>query len=348
MSDTLSTKEAGTETGTELRSASKWRTTLGSVCLGVAFALCAAAYAQRPKAPVLLLGNSPAPSSNILFRETFESMPTGPYQPVSGKWTRGDNPTGCCSIQNSNPVFAGSGKYFRPGPVEWKSDGSVFRTEYWYVGTPYQNPRVSMISLGQGHYQAPQDYWYGYVFCLDRYSKPTGQPTFDVPRVHFNQFHDDAGPGTADVNPMVSLFGDDEHIIGYIESSDEPDGGVSGSSVYTGNLYPGWKPGTCINVIWNVFFDTRTRAQGSKGFIRLWLGDDSTPRWEWINKQVSMPVAKGGDGYMPYFNLGGYLSGWRWTPNAAGMTYEARFDNFTVMDSTGSWAAMRTALKNPN
>jgi len=322
-----------------------------SLSVSVALA-CNAAHAQRPKSPVVLTGNG-GPPSGVLFKETFERMPIGRTQDVfdiDGEyiWRRGTAPGDCCTIADSSPVFSGAGKYYHPGPVA-KNGELTFRTEYWYLGTPKAAPLTSLGTIGgiYGQYVG-QIYWYGYVFCLDQYTGSEGE------RIHFNQWHDDA-PGEFD--PMVSLFGNGQTLHAYIEHSQEPPGGDSFTSpvLYTNHL------GNCINVIWQIRFDTRLASQGSTGLIRLWLDalgvNNSTPKFEWVDKQVANPtgtpsVSTGlpgagiNPGGQPFWTMGGYLSSWRWS-GTEGQIYEARYDNFTIMDSTGSYAAMLAALNTP-
>jgi hypothetical protein len=81
--------------------------------------------------------------------------------------------------------------------------------------------------------------------------------------------------------------------------------------------------------------------------LRIWIGDESTPKWEWIDKATTHKISHGGEDILPYNKIGGYLSGW-FDVGDVGDTYEARYDNYTVMNATGSWAAMTAALADPD
>jgi hypothetical protein len=87
---------------------------------------------------------------------------------------------------------------------------------------------------------------------------------------------------------------------------------------------------------------------GSQGIIRIWLGDDPNPKWEWVNKATTHKLSHGGETVIPYNKIGGYLSSWVDFGGEDGDVYEARIDNYTVMDNTGSWAAMTAALADPD
>ena len=305
-----------------------------------ALALVAVTYAnaQQPKPPVLV-GRDVGPRGT-LFRETFQSMSLGLYQPTSS-WRRGDNPFGCCTVEDSKPVQPGGGRYLRTYNV--KSGTTNFRSEYWYVGTPYSNPRVNLVSVGSDQWKSPEAYWYGYMICADKAENTTGYG------IYLNQFHnDDTGSGF-DPNPMFALVGDANSLWGYIENSKEapPITQFVNQSIVTPPLVTGWV-GTCFPVIWQIFMDTRVSTAGSTGIIRLWIGDSPTPKWEWLNRQVGQRVAQGGNAYMPYFNIGGYQSLWKDNFGTNGDEWEMRYDNVTVMDSTGSWDAMMAALKKAN
>jgi hypothetical protein len=302
------------------------------------------AGAQKPKPP-MLLGGGQAPSSSVIFKENFSGFNTGTYYGVPGVWNTGSSvANGLCSFQQSNPPVSGGGKYLRCGPVV-KDGANVFRTEFKYIGSPsFKAP----TDLGGGHNVSPI-FWYGYKFCLDKYttgSGPHGQ-------VHFSQWHDvDDGPHS----PKISILGNAQGLRVYMEKNFEAPpintGGFAGASIITPVLYTDHYQ-KCIDVIQQVRWDTRTSTQGSKGLYRLWLGSSSTPVFEWVDRMTQHAViADGqheGDFGIPYFPLGGYLSCWRESPCVPeGTVYEARFDNFTIMEETGSWAAMTAELNKPN
>jgi hypothetical protein len=299
--------------------------------------------------------DTPVPDGNILFKENFNDRPSpSTYLSVPGVWNTGSsNPNGQCSFQHSNPPVAGSGKYLRCGPVT-KAGANVFRTEYKYVGPPsFQSP----TSLGDGHNVSPT-FWYGYKFCLDQYTTGSGPHGM----FHIDQWHDVAD---APFSPKISLMGNAQELRVYMEKNLEAPpvntGGFTGANIITPVLYTGHL-GTCINVIWQVKWDTRVSAAsaaisltGSTGLARLWLGSSSTPVFEWVNKMTqhkifTPPHATWGTGDfgIPYFPLGGYLSCWRTDCVPEGTVYESRYDNFTVMDETGSWAAMNAELNAAN
>ena len=316
------------------------------LALLAALALSYNAHAQKPKPPVLVTSASPSPAGAILFRETFESMALGNYLPVSGVWGRGDNPFGCCTIANTNPVAPGFGKYFRP--YNFKSGTTNFRSEYWYVGTPYANPRVNLTSLGNEEWVG-NVYWYGYQLCSDKNDITDGYG------IYFNQWHTDDAPGNPGFSPMFALVGAiNGKLQVYIEHSDESPpvntAGHTGGSILVDVPTPGGGSyvGKCFPVIWQLKMDTRVSTAGSTGILRLWLGSSSTPVFEWVNKQVGHETDHYGNGYMPYFNIGGYQSRWRDGWGVDGEEWEARYDNVTVMDRNGSWQAMMVALQAPN
>jgi hypothetical protein len=306
-----------------------------------------AAHAQKPRPPVLVTAGAPLPASALVFRETFESMPLGLYQPIAGAWTRGDNPMGCCTIASTNPVSTGFGKYFHPYNI--KTGTTNFRSEYWYVGTPYASPRVNLTSLGDHEYVG-NVYWYGYHVCVDKSEITTGYG------IYVNQWHTDNPPEDGGgYNPMFALIaGINGQLQAYIEHSDESPpanpGDFPGDSVLVNVPTPGGGSyvGKCFDVIWQLKMDTRVSTNGSTGTLRLWLGESSTPVFEWVNKQVGHETDHYGNSYMPYFNIGGYQSRWRDGLGTEGEEWEARYDNVTVMNSAGSWAAMKAALQTPN
>ena len=286
--------------------------------------------------------STPTPPGNIIFRETFEGMPLGLRQAVAGRWaTSGDcnmSQEDCYSIANTSPVVSGFGKYFRTRNV--KNGTTSYRTEYTHIGTPYA---TAFSSLGGGHYLGAE-YWYGYILCLDTNNTSNGYGHYA------DQWHYDganspspawslmSGPkGGNSANGFTTFF--------YIEGSQEP-GGTQKIDLNTNII------GQCVDVIWQVKADTRTAANGSTGILRLWFSPHSsptsTPKYEWVNKQVAVPPSAGGDTFMLFFKFGGYQSSWKDGWGVNGEEWLARYDNYTVMDSTGSFAAMTAALATAN
>ncbi|MEO8464130.1 MAG: hypothetical protein ABI640_02225 [Gammaproteobacteria bacterium] len=337
---------------------------------------CGVAHSQQPKPPQLLTGSASSPvippvndpgttnpqPGNIVFEEKFGAMSLASTIANVGAWIRG---TGCgtffgtpdCNVQiaNTAPVRSGGGNYLHVSATHHGSE--VYRTEYGYTGTPYNSPRVNLQPVGGGHY-AGQVYWYGYYLCVDKYGYASGTHP-RAPSVFANQWHDDDDDPNNVVkhNPIAALTLDEHQLRLYIEHWDEPVGVGNGSGgaprVFVGqDMYETvWGTastkvaGNCFPVIWQIKHDTRTRAQGGTGFLRLWLGTNSTPAFEVVDRQVGHAPPEG-DVYEKYFQLGGYLSDWRGN-GEDGLQWDARYDNFVIMDSTGSWAAMYQSITTP-
>ncbi len=281
------------------------------------------------------------PDGNIIFRETFESFPLGVAQSVANRWVKSRACVGplteaqCIKIADSDPVAPGFGKYFSPRNIV--NGTQNFRTELANVGAPYA---VEMTSLGGGNYVG-ETYWYGYIVCLDVNNS-------DGYGVYIDQWHLDQGvsaPGWSIASSPIDFANASSGFttIYYQEGSEEPDEAGENGVVDLGfNMI-----GDCWNVIWQVRQDTRLASEGSTGILRVWIGDSATPRFEWVNKQVSMGPPDG-DTYQQYFKFGGYQSAWRDGQGVNGQEWAARYDNYTVMDDTGSWAAMTAALADPD
>jgi hypothetical protein len=197
------------------------------------------------------------------------------------------------------------------------------------------------LTASGDHAYSSTAHWYGYVLCIDRFDQPSDG---SVMNAHFNQWHE-WGDGVW--NPLVSLMGNGDGLRVYMERNEE--GGNSsgpGPNVVSPVLYdPAF--GECFNVIWQFRPDSRTSANGSKGLIRIWIGNDPKPKWEWVDKATTHRISNGGESVLPYNKIGGYLSGWA-DRGDVGDVYEARYDNYTVMDGSGSWQAMMTALADPD
>lgn len=298
-----------------------------SILVGAAL-ICIVASAQTPNAPTIIGDDVALPvsgSAKIIYSENHDSELLGGVSLVANEWARGITPPATLTIEDASPVI-GSSRYM---VARGTKDGEkVYRTERTSHAVPGLRP---MTSLDGGHWVAPETYWYGYWFCLDEYTGTLGE------RVHFNQWHE---TGDGPHNPLLSLIGNAKELAAYMEQTDD-DGNVYSPVLYTTHL------GKCIQVIWQIKWDSRPAAQGTTGLVRLWLGSSQTPKWERINKTVGHKTATGGNQDLPYFKYGGYLSSWRWN-GVDGQRYTARYDNYVVMDSTGSWAAMMAALGSAN
>jgi hypothetical protein len=222
-------------------------------------------------------------------------MAVGARVSVPGRWqtSTDSNLADCCRIDIDDPVDTGYGKYFHTHNI--KDGATNKRTEYAHIGTPY---RVEMSSVGGGDYTG-ETYWYGYVLCLDTNNTTNGYG------VYVDQWH--AAVSTAPAPGWALMSGPNGSggftTFFYLESSQEPGVGNVKVNLNTDII------GQCIDVIWQVKQDTRLASEGSTGILRLWFGPSDTPKYEWLNKQVSQPPPDRGDTFQQFFKFGGYPVG---------------------------------------
>lgn len=296
---------------------------------------------SAPKPPVLQVP-TPVPG-NIIFRETFTGLPPGggtSEYTIAGKWNTSQDPNGSVTIQSGNPVRPGFGSYMRPRLV--KSGTNDFRAEYSNVAAPGGEAGGRLVVSGDNAW-SNEDHWYGYVVCIDRFDQPnTGSVV-----THLNQWHE---WGDGRWNPLISLMGNLNGLQVYMERNEE--GGSStapGLTVRSPILYDP-AAGECFDVVWQFRADSRRANEGSQGLLRIWIGNDPTPKWQWVNKATTHKLSHGGENVRPYNKIGTYPSAWGEAGQGGedGDTYEGRVDNYTVMDSSGSFAAMIAALNRPD
>ncbi|MEX2343367.1 MAG: hypothetical protein WD647_10645 [Steroidobacteraceae bacterium] len=286
---------------------------------------CSAAQAQTPNPPILMGGELPPTSpGKIIFSDGFEEHDLGQAADISNWKVAKSGSTATLTIEDKNPLCAECGKYLRTFAT--KKDQTVYRVEYAYAGEPSND---EMVSLGGGDYRGSQTYWYGYLMSLDQY------PANDE-RIHLIQMWMKLGPPPQDqaTNPQVSLMANAEGYRVNIEDNDDLNGNFK-TAIGPNSLF-----GKCKQYIFKVNADTRTIAEGSTGELGIWV--DGVSIYSHVNKQTMQDKQAG---LHHDFRIGGYLSGWRFEPSSEnGQAYEARWDNWTVMDGTGSLAAMQQAV----
>ncbi|MEO8464133.1 MAG: hypothetical protein ABI640_02240 [Gammaproteobacteria bacterium] len=327
---------------------------------------CGAAHAQQPKPPQLLAGGgstpvappidnpetSQPPRGKILFQDQFSAIPLAATFSNVSAWIRGlacgtHFGTSECNVRiaHATPLRPGGGNYLHVYATHHGSD--VYRTELSYSGTPYKEPRVS---VGGGDYTGGE-YWYGYNVCVDKYGYSSGTHPA-APGIFLSQWHADEQAYDRDPRWGISLT--ETKLAIYAEHWDEPAGvgrgSGGGSRASAGQdmletLWTGKTPGHCWPIIMRVKWDTRTRAKGGTGFMYVYTDSSGTPTFSVTNRQTDHAPPEG-DIYDPFFKIGGYLSAWRGNGDD-GLQWEARYDNVTIMDSTGSWAAMYQAITAP-
>ena len=300
----------------------------------------------RPAPPVIVV---PQPQTGeIIFRETFTGAPAGgggAEYVVKGSWNTSQDPNGSVTIKTDNPVRPGFGAYMRPRLV--RSGANDFRAEYANLRAPGGQEGGKLAVSGDNAW-SDADHWYGYILCIDRFDQPASVNAVsrkrESVRAHFNQWHEF---GDGQWNPLISLHGNLDGLQVYMERNEEggPLGPGPGPNVNSPVLYDP-SPGECFNVIWQFRADSRRSDEGSRGLLRIWLGDDPKPKWEWVNKATTHKLSHGGEDVVPYNKVGGYVTDFIYY-GEEGLVYEARIDNYTVM-ANGSWSAMTGALSKPD
>ena len=209
-----------------------------------------------------------------------------------------------------------------------KEGDKWFRTER----ADQREPRNTLaVDAGGGHWKAPRKYWYGWIMRIDRADHRN--------QGYFCQWHTQAAAGGS---PVVALRMRTEGLRVYLESNPDhpttPWDNVEELVVANADLY-----GVTHSYIWEIFWDTRTEADGSEGIIRLYIDDNATPAFEWINKNNNQLAGVGSTAKLPYFKWGLYKSAFK-SQGVDGDTHIQQHTNYTVMGAGGSRLGMLDAM----
>lgn len=236
-----------------------------------------------------------------------------PSADIPGVWSRSSVPSSPNAYADweikaagDNPVVTGS--------QHWSTeleqlDGQYYRTER--SGSQQAAGRHEMESLGSNNYRATETLWYGGLLRIDEMDIWGVQ--LDPPKgggILF-QWHErnfNGGPGPPqpdDKSPPLALVHQLDGL--HVRLEDNDDNG--GSTFFSPVVLPPTIIGETHAYIFEIFWDTRTAAEGSQGVIRLYIDDNTTPHFEWVNKQTVHPTPwldQERPPRAPYIKWGGY------------------------------------------
>ena len=211
-------------------------------------------------------------------------------------------------IANDDPMIAGT-RQFKTTLV--KQGSGSYRTERSEARVPRN---LNQVSAGGGHWKAPQKFWYGFLMRVDQMDT--------ISKGYYCQWHTKAAAGGS---PVVALRSYSDGLHAYLESN--PDNGGNDYDelvVAQANVI-----GVTHAYIFEIFWDTRTEAEGSEGIVRLYVDDSSTPAFEWLNKNNNQLAGVGNPAKCPYFKWGLYKSPLK-TSGDNGDTYIQNHTNYVV------------------
>ncbi len=236
---------------------------------------------------------------------TLSSTPNNPQPDGTGFWiddgTRSVNGLMVAGTQQFHSVLVKHG-------ADW------FRTER----ADQREPRnTNAVDAGGGHWKAANTYWYGFIMRIDRADHRN--------QGYFCQWHTQAAAGGS---PVVALRMRVDGLRVYLESNPDhpttPWDNVEVLVVPNADLY-----GVTHAYIWEIFWDTRTEAEGSEGIVRLYIDDNPTPVFEWINKNNNQLAGVGSTAKLPYFKWGLYKSAFK-SQGTEGDTHIQQHTNYVV------------------
>ena len=285
----------------------------------------ATSLAAMPLVPSSILwAQSPGTGTQDLLHNdmpwTHNSEPIGIAQDNKPFW---QNTMSAASPPSSWEIVAGD---MIAGTRQFKTtlvkDGGAKRTERAESRAPRNENAVSVIGDGTGtqHWKAAQKYWYGFIMRIDRADNP-GDPN----KGYYCQWHTKAAAGGS---PVVALKMRADGLRMYLENNpDHP-------TIPFGNFEELLIPfdellGVTRAYIWEIFWDTRSEAEGSEGIVRLYLDDNPNPVFEWINKNNNQLLGVGNPAKLPYFKWGLYKSPLQ-TEGNDGDTYIQSHTNYVV------------------
>jgi len=264
--------------------------------------------------------NPPAPGSqDLLYPDdhpwTHNSEPLGEALRINGIW------------QNTNTADLGGWQIVAgdmiAGTRQYKTtlikNNGAKRTERAESRAPRNRDAISVIGDGTGtqHWKADQTYWYGFILRIDRADRPD-----DPNKGYYCQWHTKAAAGGS---PVVALKLRGDGLRAYLEGNADFNFNNFEQLIIPFNELLG----VTRAYIWEIFWDTRTEAEGSDGIVRLYLDDDPVSVFEWINKNNNQLAGVGTTAKLPYFKWGLYKAG---LPNngVIGDTYIQNHTNYVV------------------
>ena len=265
------------------------------------------------------------------------SEPLGVAQEIDGIWnqsTGGSIPPSDWRIVDTNLMIPGT-KQFRTKLV--KQGASQERVER----SEGREPRTTLVvSVGGGHWQAPQKLWYGFLLRID------AAVAFN--KGHWVQWHGNSSLGGG-LSPFISLTGRQSPEDGLeIRIEAEEDGGVTFHSGTLPELTRANIIGITHAYIFEILWDSRDAGIGGQGIIRLYLDDNPVPIFERLNTQNCVAgdlEHRSGNGVfnVPYLKYGLYKSNLK-TTGVDGDTYIQNYQNYAVHGENATWQGVLDSL----